>query len=202
MGSELLADGLDLLDDIIHARDACALGNFVHVPGWKGRCIGDCAATISARVLRVVAFQVAGRIGEINEWVSNAVLQLVRSGAHVGVFTETRVQTQDRHTRIVNAFKRLGYLAISHNASPTVGYSTLDTLDEATLGPLAAGVIVVVTESYASGWTDIAYDASGRAIAANLNMSDGFTVRVIGTYGVSGSNCTNVTSFSGTVIAE
>ena len=153
MDSELLAEGLGLFDNIIDARDACAVGNFVHVPGWKGRCIGDCAATISAKVLRVVAFQVAGCIGEINEWVSNAVLQLVRSGAHVGVFTETRVQTQDRHTRIVNAFKRLGYLAISHNASPTVGVPSLDALNEASLGPRAAGVIVVVTERHAS-WVD------------------------------------------------
>ena len=124
MDIEFLADGLDLYSNMSDARDTCALGNFVHVPCWKGRCIGDCAATISAKVLRVVAFQVAGCIGEINEWVSNAALQLARSGAHVGVFTETRVQTQDRHTRIVNAFKRLGYLAISHNASPKVGVPT------------------------------------------------------------------------------
>ena len=151
MDSEFLVEGLDLFCNICDARDTCALGNFVHVPGWKGKCVYDCAATINVKVLSVVAFQVAGCIGEINEWVSNAVLQLVRSGAHVGVFAETRVQTQDRHTRIVNAFKRLGYLAISHNAPPKVGVPTLDTLDEASLGPRAAGVIVVVTERYASG---------------------------------------------------
>ena len=60
----------------------------------------------------------------------------------------------------------------------------------------------MVTDRYASGWTDIAYDLSGRAIAANLEMSDGSTVRVVGTYGVSGSNCANFTSFSAKKIAE
>ena len=62
MGSEFMADGPDLYGHIIDARDTCALGNFVHVPGWKGMCIGDCAATINVKVLRVVAFQVAGCI--------------------------------------------------------------------------------------------------------------------------------------------
>ena len=100
MDSEFLAEGLDLYSNISDSRDTCVLGNFVHVPGWKERCIVDSAATINVKVLRVVAFQVAGCIGEINEWVSNAVLQLLRSGAHVGVFTETRVQTQDRHTTL------------------------------------------------------------------------------------------------------
>ena len=62
MDSEFIAEGLELYSNICNARDSCVLGNFVHVPGWKGRCIGDCAATISAKVLRVVAFQAAGCI--------------------------------------------------------------------------------------------------------------------------------------------
>ena len=125
----------------------------------------------------------------------NAVSRLIRSGTHVGVFTETRVQTLDRHTRIVNAFERFGYLAISHNEPPKADGFAVDTLDEAFLGPRAAGVIIVVTERHASGWADIAFDSSGRAIAASLDMSDGSTVRVVGAYGVSGANCTNFTSF-------
>ena len=115
----------------------------------------------------------------------NAVSQLIRFGAHVGVFTETRAQTLDRHTRIVNAFQRSGYLAISHNAPPKADVLAVDTLDDAFLGPRAAGVIIVVTEKHASGWADIAFDFSGRAIAASLDMSDDSTVRVVGAYGVS-----------------
>ena len=111
----------------------------------------------------------------------------------MGVFTETRVQTQDRHTRIANAFKRSGYLAISHNAPPKVAAPVVDTLDNAFLGPRAAGVIIVAKERHVSGWTDIAVDSSGRAIAASLDMSDGSTVRVVGTYGVSGANRINFT---------
>ena len=105
MDGESVAEGLLLLDNLSDAHDACVLGNYQHVPGWKGTCIGDCAATISDKVLRVVAFQVAGCIGEINEWVNDAVLQLLHSGAHVGILTETIVHAQDKHTRIVNAFK-------------------------------------------------------------------------------------------------
>ena len=78
----------------------------------------------------------------------------------------------------------------------------MDTLDEAFLGPRAAGVIIVVTERHASGWADIAFDFSGRAIAASLDTSGGSTVRVVGAYGVSGANCTNFTLFSEKVIAE
>ena len=93
MDSESAAEGLVLLDSISESHEAFALGNFNHVPSWKGTCIGDCAATISEKVLRLVAFQVAGCICEINEWVSDAVRQLRQSGAHVGIFNETRVHT-------------------------------------------------------------------------------------------------------------
>ena len=65
----------------------------------------------------------------------------------------------------------------------------IDSLDEVVLGPRTAGVIVVVLDSYASGWLDIVYDVSGRAIAANLDLADGSMVRVVPTYGVTGSNC-------------
>ena len=55
---------LDLLDSIVTIHEPLDLGNFRHVPGWNGKCIGDCIATISDKVLRVVAFQAAGCIGE------------------------------------------------------------------------------------------------------------------------------------------
>ena len=56
---------LDLLDQIVTIHEPLDLGNFRHVPGWNGKCIGDCIATISDKVLRVVAFQAAGCIGEV-----------------------------------------------------------------------------------------------------------------------------------------
>ena len=84
---------LGLLDSISTVREPLNLGSFRHVPGWIGKCIGDCIATISDKVLRVVAFQAAGSIGEIQEWVNDAVKQINNSGAHVGIFTETRIQT-------------------------------------------------------------------------------------------------------------
>ena len=115
MDSESVSDALGIIDKLSSPYDSCALGDYRQVPGWKGICIGDCAATINTKVLRVAAFQVAGCIGEVNDWVSDAVSQLQCTGAHVGIFTETRVHTPDRHTRIVNAFRSRGFLALSRN---------------------------------------------------------------------------------------
>ena len=47
------------------------------MPGWNGKSIGDCIATISSKVLRVVAFQAAGSIGETEERVNDAVKQII-----------------------------------------------------------------------------------------------------------------------------
>ena len=85
----------------------------------------------------------------------------------------------------MNAFKARGFLALSHNTTPRSVDFAPGSLEDQTLGPRAAGVIIVVSDKYAAGWTDIAYDSRGRAIAANLNLSHGLTVRVVGAYGVS-----------------
>ena len=77
-----------------------------------------------------------------------------------------------------------------------------NSLEDEAFGPRAAGVIVVVSDKYAAGWTDIAYDTFGRAIAANLDLSDGATVRIVRAYGVSGSNCVNFVSFAAKKKAE
>ena len=138
MDSEAIEEGLELIDFICCPDEPCDRGKFTRVSGFQGKCIGDCAATISSEVLRIVAFQVAGRIGDINGWVIDAVLKLQRSGAHVGVFTETRIQTSDRHSRIVNAFKENGYIAISHNSLASHADS-VDATDESVFGPRAAG---------------------------------------------------------------
>ena len=104
MQSGPIQEGLHLIDYICRPEEPLTKGKYKRVHGFHGTCIGDCAATVSSEVLRIVAFQVAGRINDIGGWVADAVLQLQRSGAHVGVFTETRIQTSDRHSRIVNAF--------------------------------------------------------------------------------------------------
>ena len=57
MDGESVAEELLLLEHLSDAHDACVLGKYHNVPGWKGTCIGDCAATVSDKVLRVVAFQ-------------------------------------------------------------------------------------------------------------------------------------------------
>ena len=201
MDSEAIDEGLELIDFICCPDEPCDRGKFTRVSGFQGKCIGDCAATIHSEVLRIVAFQVAGRIGDINGWVIEAVLQLQRSGAHVGVFSETRIQTSDRHSRIVNAFKENGYIAISHNSLASHAYS-VDATDESVFGPRAAGVIIVVSAKHITGWANVALDTCGRSIAANLDAQDGSTVRIIGAYGVSGSNCINFASFPSKVKAE
>ena len=61
---------------------------------------------------------------------------------------------------------------------------------------------MVVSKNYASGWSDIVYDVSGRAIAANLDLTDDSTVRIVPTYGVTGSNSANFTSLYAKKIAE
>ena len=60
MDSESVSDALGIIDKLSSPYDSCAFGDYRKVPGWKGICIGDEAATISTKVLRVVAFQVAG----------------------------------------------------------------------------------------------------------------------------------------------
>lgn len=151
---------------------------------------------------RVVAFQTAGCIGEIGAWVDGAISQLVCTGAHVGIYTETKIHPVDRHTRIINAFKTLGFWALSHNTSSRQVDCAQRSPEDDVFGPRAAGVIVVVSDKYASWWTDIAYDTFGKAIAANLELSDGATVRIVCVYGVSGANCSNFVSFPAKKKAE
>ena len=131
----------------------------------------------------------------------DAVAKLQRAGAHVGVFTETRIQSADRHHLIVNAFKSKGYLAISHNA--TTQRSTICTSPvDSEFGPRSAGVILVVSSCHISGWANVVLDPYGRAMAASLDSHDGSTIRIIGVYGVSGASCVNFLSFPSKPKAE
>ena len=79
---------------------------------------------------------------------------------------------------------------------------SVDATDESVFGPRAAGVIVVVSAKHITGWANVALDTCGRSIAASLDAQDGSTVRIIGAYGVSGSNCINFASFPSRVKAE
>ena len=60
MDNEGAAEALALLDSFTSTHEPFDLGSFRHLPGWKGKCIGDCIATINDKVLRV-----AGCIDEI-----------------------------------------------------------------------------------------------------------------------------------------
>ena len=65
-------------------------------------------------------------------------------------FTQkTRVQFVGRHTRIANAFKSRGFLALSHNTSPRSVDFAPGSPEDNLFGPRAAGVIVVVSDKHA-----------------------------------------------------
>ena len=114
-------------------------------------CVGDDVRVIDDIVTRVVAFQTSGCICEIDAWVDGAVLQLRCTGAHVGIYIETRIHFVDRHTRIINAFKTRGFLALSHNTSTRQVDCAPGSPEDNVFGPRAAGVIVVVSDKYAGG---------------------------------------------------
>ena len=190
------AQALSCIDDFLSSTDLPRrTGRSFTVPNWKCKCVGDDICSMSENVVRMVAFQTAGCIGELGAWVDGAVSQLRCTGAHVGVDGETRVHSVDRHTRIINAFKSHGFLALSHNTSSRSMDFAPGSPEDDVFGPRAAVVITVVSDKYAGGWTDIAYDTFGRAIAANLELSDGATVRIVGAHGVRGSNCANFCFF-------
>ena len=89
------------------------------------------------------------------------------------------------HTRIIIN----GFPGISHNTtSRAVDCVPVFRKDEA-FGPRAVGFIVRVSEKYVAAWTEIAYDTFGKVVAINIDLYDGAIVRIIGAYGVSGSNC-------------
>ena len=175
------AAGLDMVDHICRLDTPPYRDVPRNIHGFHGRCIGDSAAAIRGDVLRLIAFQVAGMINDVKGWVEDAISQLQRAGAHVGVFTETRIQAAERHHVIVNAFKSRGYLAISHNA--TTHRCTISTSPgDLEFGPRSAGVILVVSSCHISGWANVVLDPYGRAIAASLDAQDGSTIRIIGVY--------------------
>ena len=200
--------GLDIIDHLCRQDVSPHHVPMRSIRGFHGRCIGDPAASIRSDVLRIIALQVAGMIKDVKAWVSDAVAQLQCAGAHIGVFTESRVQSMDKHHLIVNAFKSKGYLAISHNATAqrttnrVPRTATLAPSGDSEFGPRSAGVILVVSASYISGWSNVALDLHGRAIAASLDSRDGSTIRIIGVYGVSGASGINFLSFPSKSKAE
>ena len=117
MDSDAL-QALSYIDDLSSSNDLPRrTGRSFPFSNWKGKCIGDDACSISENVVRVVAFQTAGCICEIGAWVDGAVSQLRCTGAHAGIYAETRIHFMDRHTRIINAFKTRGFLFLTHSTS-------------------------------------------------------------------------------------
>ena len=47
MDNDGAAEELALLDSFTSIHGPFDLGSFRHLPGWKGKCIGDCIATIN-----------------------------------------------------------------------------------------------------------------------------------------------------------
>ena len=43
---------------------------------------------------------------------------MLSTGAHIGIFTETRIYDSDKHTMVIHTFLEYGILAISHNTTP------------------------------------------------------------------------------------
>ena len=70
------------------------------------------------RTTRIVAFQSAGRTGDIFTWAVQSADNMRTTGAHIGIVTETRIYGTDRHTIVVNTFLAHGFLAICDNALP------------------------------------------------------------------------------------
>ena len=203
-----LSAGLDITNHLCGPEAPLPRALKTNVTSFSGKCIGDSIATIRHDVLRIVTLQVAGQINDIQAWVTDTCSQIHRSGSHIAVLTETRIQTADKHNHIVNAFKKRRFLAISHNAAPPRSKSRSppivsdETLCDPEFGPRSAGVILLVSSKYVSGWANILNDLHGRAIAASLDLRDGSTIRIIGVYGVTGASCTNFLSFPSKVKAE
>ena len=203
-----ITTGLDITNHLCCPEASPSQAPKQYIKGFHGRCIGDSAASIRHDVLRIIALQVAGRINDIQAWVSDTCSQIKLSRAHIAVLTETRIQTVDKHNLIVNAFKRKGYLAISHNAASQrskvldLTLASDDPLCDPEFGPRSASVILLVSAKYVSGWTNILLDLHGRAIAASLDLCDGSTIRIIGVYGVTGASCINFLSFQSKSKAE
>ena len=157
--------------------------------------MGDDVSSIGSHVLRIVVIQAAGAIGDFPTWVKKSATQLRAMRAHVGVYTETIIHGGDRHTQVSDLIRDYEFFAIGDNTTSSRFFSPTSTEEDNELGPRAAGAILVVTAKYAGGWTEIAYDTGGRALSANINLSDDSTVRMTAAYGVSGACCPNFSSF-------
>ena len=148
--------------------------------------MGDDVSSIGGHVLRIVAIQAASSTGDLPTWAKQSETHLRAMGAHGGVYTDTRIHGGDRHTQVSNLFRDYGFLAISHSTTTSRSTTSTTTEEDKELGPKAAVVIIEFTTEYADGWADIACDTDGRAMRANLNLSDDSTVRMTAAYGVSG----------------
>ena len=91
------------------------------IPNCEGMCVGDNVCSIGDKVVRVVAFQAAGGIGDVDDLVKSAVSRLRSTGVHVGIYTETKVLTADHHIRIINAFNKKWFPGAQPQCGPQGG---------------------------------------------------------------------------------
>ena len=98
-------EALAQADEISRSFDSTSrAGPTTTLPQWSGACVGDDTSKIGDHVLRIVALQIAGNAGELRVWVKQMAIHHRAMGAHIGVFTETRIHGVDRHTQVVNFF--------------------------------------------------------------------------------------------------
>ena len=81
-------------------------------------------------------------------WVKQMARHLQTTGAHIGIFMETRMQGNDTHTMVVNTILEYAILAISHNKTQTRKTETMAE-EEELMDPKAAGVILTLVAEFA-----------------------------------------------------
>ena len=150
------------------------------------------------RSLRLVALQSRGSSGCRRAWGSHWGCLLKDLGADIGAVTETRIESSHQHALAIAGFLEAGYLALSHNVSPTEPQDAGSPLP----GPRSAGVILCVKVGYVGAWERVERDRAGRAIAANLVLRDGQVARFAAVYGVTAACSPHFASMPAMLAAE
>ena len=164
-------------------RASIPVGKVQHLRHIRGVCVGGDVTWKGSEVLRLVALQAAGCGGDLTTCGRRWASCLSELEADVGVVAESRIRNEGQHLRVVDGFLQGGYIAVSHNVTADEDLRASDV----THGPQAAGVIIAVRRSYVGEWTKVEKDLAGRAVAGNLVMADGTTLRIVGVYGPTGA---------------
>ena len=131
--------------------------------------------------------------------VGNAAPQLTWSVAHVNVFTKTKVQTKNKHTRTANIVTRLVYLLIITRPQPLEFSSCIH--ETKLFYVRECWIICVWRKSKLVGWQTSLITFTVEP-CGEINITYRFAVCFVNAYSVGESNSTNVMSFSANVIAK